>query len=307
MKQLYTLFIMLTIFIHKDGFAQGDKNFFYIGQEDFFSHNVKAYTLKSKKLYTSFDIDIRIYNYYLSPQELILFSVFQTSDKKNWIPLDSNQLQFLIDKQQLKTLYIEGIRSTGLNATNVSAVKTNTIVPVVKIDGKLCKPASLYFTEFFAVGSADLGKIFPNENLIFEIDTSSPTLSFSDFREQLHKVRNRTRLPDPAYDEESMQLNSSSKPRLFRSFTSEIEGMKAFHFWTYSNWGIVDGYNYLRGIDRLVYIPGKGIVGGAFDFFFSYKAKNGGDHRFREEYERKIVDYRISEKVLLAEELLSEQ
>ncbi len=36
----------------------------------------------------------------------------------------------------------------------------------------------------------------------------------------------------------------------------------------FDNWRAADFMAYYRGIDRFIYIPDKGIVGGSFDFLF---------------------------------------
>lgn len=38
-------------------------------------------------------------------------------------------------------------------------------------------------------------------------------------------------------------------------------------------WWAIDGYNVNRGIDRLIYIPNLGIVGGSYDFYFELKPR----------------------------------
>jgi len=47
-----------------------------------------------------------------------------------------------------------------------------------------------------------------------------------------------------------------------------------YQFWTYTNWHTHDHELEVdRGIDRFVYVPGKGIVGGSFDFYFYFYRK----------------------------------
>jgi len=48
----------------------------------------------------------------------------------------------------------------------------------------------------------------------------------------------------------------------------------AYQFWTYTNWHAhAHEYEIDRGIDRFVYLPGKGIIGGSFDFYFYFHRK----------------------------------
>jgi len=51
-------------------------------------------------------------------------------------------------------------------------------------------------------------------------------------------------------------------------------GEIGYQFWTYTNWHTHDHELEVdRGIDRYVYVPGKGIVGGSFDFYFYFYRK----------------------------------
>ncbi len=44
-----------------------------------------------------------------------------------------------------------------------------------------------------------------------------------------------------------------------------------YQFWTYIDWTQHEyNYDFERGIDRFVYAPEKGIIGGSFDFYFYY-------------------------------------
>ncbi|MEN5436510.1 hypothetical protein ABE545_22965 [Sphingobacterium faecium] len=48
----------------------------------------------------------------------------------------------------------------------------------------------------------------------------------------------------------------------------------AYQFWTYTNWHKHrHEFEFDRGIDRFVYLPGKGIIGGSFDFYFYFHRK----------------------------------
>ncbi|MEN5233942.1 hypothetical protein [Sphingobacterium faecium] len=46
----------------------------------------------------------------------------------------------------------------------------------------------------------------------------------------------------------------------------------AYQFWTYTNWH-EHRHKFDRGIDRFVYHPSKGIIGGSFDFYFYFHRK----------------------------------
>ncbi len=54
--------------------------------------------------------------------------------------------------------------------------------------------------------------------------------------------------------------------RLYLSKSYTLGKDSAYQFWTFCDWNRKDGRNLQRGIDRFVFIPGKGIVGSSFDF-----------------------------------------
>ncbi|WP_407482297.1 hypothetical protein [Elizabethkingia meningoseptica] len=86
--------------------------------------------------------------------------------------------------------------------------------------------------------------------------------------------------------------------RNYLSFKYTIKNENAYQFWTFDNWSVTDYYNTDRGIDRFVYIPGKGIVGGSYDFYFEFNNGKNPIIPFK-----KFWDNIINEKIMLAEEL----
>ena len=86
--------------------------------------------------------------------------------------------------------------------------------------------------------------------------------------------------------------------RYYHSKNYKIKNEDAYQFWTMNAWLVRDGYNTQRGIDRFVYIPEKGIIGGSYDFYFRFN--NGGDP---------VIPFKsfwnniLNEKVMIAEEL----
>lgn len=58
----------------------------------------------------------------------------------------------------------------------------------------------------------------------------------------------------------------------YQSKKIRIGEFEAYQYWTYTDWHEnTIGYEVERGIDRFVYVPDKGIVGGSFDFYFHRK------------------------------------
>jgi len=51
-------------------------------------------------------------------------------------------------------------------------------------------------------------------------------------------------------------------------------GILGYQFWTFTDWHTHDHeFEVDRGIDRFVYVPGRGIIGGSFDFYFYFNRK----------------------------------
>ena len=84
----------------------------------------------------------------------------------------------------------------------------------------------------------------------------------------------------------------------------KIKNQNAYQFWTFDGWWAIDGYNVNRGIDRLIYIPNLGIVGGSYDFYFELKPRAMYDNVIPLPVdEEKLWDNIINEKIMIAEEL----
>ncbi|MGJ1267026.1 hypothetical protein ACR78G_07540 [Sphingobacterium spiritivorum] len=65
--------------------------------------------------------------------------------------------------------------------------------------------------------------------------------------------------------------------RFYLSRKSRIKNMDAYQFWTFKpRYEVSHGESWEQGIDRFIYIPDKGIVGGSFDFYFYYHRQKLG-------------------------------
>jgi hypothetical protein len=100
-------------------------------------------------------------------------------------------------------------------------------------------------------------------------------------------------------------VKNTDIPYSLRNYLSKefsIKGNKAYQFWTFDGWWSVDGYNEHRGIDRFLYIPDKGIVGGSFDFYFRLKPKNSSNEHYIAS-NGLLWNNIINEKIMIAKEL----
>ena len=80
-----------------------------------------------------------------------------------------------------------------------------------------------------------------------------------------------------------------------------IKNYHAYQFWTLDEWWSQDGYNEHRGIDRFLYIPLEGIVGGSYDFYFRLKPKISSND-YKASSIEKLWDNIIHERIMIAEE-----
>ncbi|NGF57119.1 hypothetical protein G5B00_11400 [Parapedobacter sp. SGR-10] len=147
----------------------------------------------------------------------------------------------------------------------------NEINLVVERGGKYYA-AKNCLLQFFAIRN----RPDPFPNFYGTINTEQSPCSIKDMR-ALYKEKYKS-ISDFPLDSYETMYGSFDRIRDRREYLSKIfdyKGQKAYQFWTYTNWyqqGVF--YEVDRGIDRFVYIPEKGIVGGSFDFYFYFHRKD---------------------------------
>lgn len=98
--------------------------------------------------------------------------------------------------------------------------------------------------------------------------------------------------------------------RIWREYLSDtltIKGEKAYKFWTAGFMNVSHGPDFSRGIDRFIYMPSMGIVGGSYDFYFKSHYFHADTRPYpdqpnnlnEDEWRENVMD----EKLMLAEEL----
>ena len=281
---------------------------FIFSQEYFFLDSLKTeftineYTLETKDLY---DIhkNIEVFNVFIGKNDLLLLSVLPDLDEKilpgfdekgsNWIAIDSINLKNkIISNNKIRNLIF------NWKTENKPENKTLNYKFLKKINGQYYV-AKVCLTEFFSIS-----KLKPPLITSFgTINTDQEKVTIKEmqksFKEQLPNedfimdVRNNN------------HLRNIDNPFVFRNYLSKefnVNGFKAYQFWTFDGWWEHDGYNEYRGIDRFVYVPEKGIVGGSYDFYFRLKPKNSSNNYFTVSNE-KLWNNIINEKVIIAKEL----
>lgn len=94
--------------------------------------------------------------------------------------------------------------------------------------------------------------------------------------------------------------------REYLSRELEVNGEKAYQFWTFTDWRGQDNAKLHRGIDRFIYMPGRGIVAGSYDFHFLFVQNWIFEEKGRDRHTKtpdELWQNVLEEKVMLAEEL----
>ncbi|MFC3199489.1 hypothetical protein ACFOET_17840 [Parapedobacter deserti] len=256
-------------------------------------YRVNRYTLNTEELY-GVNHHIEMYNVWLS-NELVLFSVLPDfSQSGHWEKVDTSKLEGRIlskkdfNRDMRDRYLIDGSEKKSMGYALIKQVGDDFYA------SKNC------LLEYFNIRS------YPPElhTPYGTINTGQSKMTIKEMA-ALYK-RYYSDIPFPL--DIKQQPAMSDQLLLKREYLSkelEVNGEKAYQFWTFIDWSVSDGRNVQRGIDRFIYIPGKGIVGGSYDFYFAFRAKldfTPMENRYtisKEQWMQNILD----EKVMLAEEL----
>ncbi len=226
--------------------------------------------------------------------DLIVFSVLPNfSGKESWTSLDS------ISYREVSFGELLRLKDKSLSIVHVAPYFSrylNDIKLGVRKDGQV-KVADMCLLQFFAIRS------YPeNLNRPFgTIDTGQRTLTIREFEQEYKRSYPKDHFPMiPGALSINFEPLRMKREFLSRKFT--IKNEQAYQFWTFYDWSTRDGYETERGIDRFVYIPGKGIVGGSYDFYFkSPLPKEYPAHPRRNITMSQFIENIYEERVMLAE------
>ncbi|EFK56032.1 hypothetical protein ACFU8T_04665 [Sphingobacterium spiritivorum] len=270
-------------------------------------YDLHTYKLATKTLY-GIDNSVELYNIvYInniydkhedSEKNLILFSVLPNLEggSDNWkeISLDTIQSK-LLPIGKLKNLFQRNTMSIFSEKYGEKTKYFNEYKIVIKKEGKYFTPYNCLL-QFYAIRNRS--EIF--SNVYGTINTKLNPVTVSDFELIFESTYPKTYFPIYTLPNErhTATLDRLRDRREYLSKKWKLkDGSIAFQFWTYTDWHEPDFYyEYERGIDRFVYIPDKGIVGGSFDFYFYYHRQKLG---------MTTLDFKNNirkEKVMLAEE-----
>jgi len=200
-----------------------------------------------------------------------------------------------IDFHQLKKIYFANTFSYNNLKYGDTTKYWNDYKLVIKRQGKFYTSKTILL-EFYAVRNRP--EMF--NNLIGTININLPMYPIAKIKDIFEKTFKESEFPLFTLRENS-RSSRFDRLRDRKEFLSKkyiIKDTEAYQFWTYTDWHEdYKLYEYQRGVDRFVYLPGKGIVGGSYDFYFF---KN------RKQLKLTVADFiknMLEEKVMIADNL----
>ncbi|MEN5132671.1 hypothetical protein [Elizabethkingia anophelis] len=244
---------------------------------------VEEYTLYTEELY-NINEKVEVYNIFIDSKNILLLSVLpkleQQLSKAEYT--DYNKLAKTIDKSTIneninwKKIDYNLIKNNILSIGDINSLsseweiqnapdrKTFKYQLVKKIENDYYISENC-LTEFFTIANiqAPLISSYGTINIV------EPKVSIKQMEEVFRKQFSNVPFPLDIRERPGIRyLDVSFSIRNYFSKEYLIKGNKAYQFWTLDGWWNHDSLNEYRGIDRFVYIPGKGIVGGSYDFYF---------------------------------------
>lgn len=291
---------ILSIILCIPGFIYSQEYFLLDSlKKDF---KVNEYVLNTQDIY-NINKDINIYNIFVSENKILLLSVLPDLDEEilprmnekgqNWEVIGYDKIKNnLFSKNKIQNM----LQEWQLN----SSPENKTLkYKLVKKEGETYYVSKVCLTESFNI--TDL--TFPLISSYGTINVSEPKISIRQMREVFkNQIPNEEFIMDVRNNN---LLRKTDVPYSFRNYLSKeynVKGNKAYQFWTFDGWWVQDGYNEHRGIDRFLYIQGKGIVGGSYDFYFRFRPKTSSEKYFTIS-NNALWNNIINEKIMVAREV----
>ncbi len=245
------------------------------------------YKLNTKSLY-NIDREVRIFNLMTKVHTFIgkkgmyngqydynimLFSVLpDLAGTEDWVKINLDSIRSsIIDFTKLKELHKKNTLSYFNNIANETTKYFNDYKIIIKEGADYFMPKNCLL-QFYSVRNRP--QIFTN--VYCTINTQESTCNISEFEKIFKSAYPDS--PFPLYRMGENPLSFLEWARDRREYLSKKmvlrDGSKAYKFWTYIDWTQSENkYDYERGIDRFIYLPTKGIIGGSFDFYFYFNRK----------------------------------
>ncbi|KUY17770.1 hypothetical protein BAZ12_18080 [Elizabethkingia miricola] len=276
----------------------------------------KEYTLKTKDLY-GIDKKISIYNIFISNNKILLFSVLPQYDAKtyrteatdyekltkvisttkveNYNDQETDWEKIDYDKIKDKIKEVWNIESDIMSiwGWDITPEKKTFEYQIVKKLGKDYYAAKNCLTEVFNIETPK----YPIATPYGTINIIEPKVTIKEMLETFKKQYPKSIFPLDIWEKsQSRGGDGIYTVRNYLSKEYKVKNDNAYQFWTLDSWWSMHGDNHHRGIDRFVYIPEKGIIGGSYDFYF----RNPRGFRIADTVLWQNI---INEKVMIAEEL----
>lgn len=277
-KSYFWVFCFLLI-IHSTWGKSVNKHYVLLnGNADIEATTQSNFVLNTKSLY-KVDYDIEIYNFLFPENEdrnknLILFSVLpDLQTGKGWQEIkDQTIIEKLLD---LKSLQKELFK------------------PIFGINDSEYNNSQKYFGEYIAVKKKGKKYYFAPNTLLEKFTIVSFENTFPSVYGYLNLKQPKVELkwywqlfkksfpnePSPfEFDKKVVAPSYKFGCRLWKEYLSKevsTSAGTAYQFWTVGASNGADYYDWTKGINRFLYHPSKGIIGGSYDFYFRDYVGNG--------------------------------
>lgn len=262
---------------------------------------LNEYTLDTGEIY-NISKDINVYNVFVSETNILLLSVLPDLDEKilpkmhkkgsNWMMID-------YDKIKGKVFSRKDILNMAFDWKTNNVPKKKTLqYKLVKKENGSYYVSKMCLTEFFSI--ADFK--FPMISTYGTINISEQKVTIKQMEESFKRqIPDEDFIMDVRETDYKKNVDISYSVKNYLSKELSIKDNKAYQFWTFDGWWGDDGYNEYRGVDRFIYIPDKGIVGGSYDFYFRLKPKISSNGYYTATTEL-LWNNIINEKIMIAKE-----
>ncbi len=283
-----TYSLVMTVLIPT---IQGQTKYFVVDDTELNKAvHLQQYTLPTKALY-GIEKEVKIFNF-IYPYNTGYQSKDVLAEKKDYNLILFSILPDLQDRGDWQEVVLDSIQK---NIVSLGFLKQLFELNTMSIFDKKYGEKNMYFNEYKIVQKKG-SKYFAANNCLLQFYavrnrplvfsavfgtistqwTPLPVLTFEKiFRETFPKSEFPLyRIGDSPYSYHS----GFDRLRDRREYLSKSwrlpNGQTLYQFWTYTDWHVhLHEYEFNRGIDRFVYLPGKGIVGGSFDFYFYFHRK----------------------------------
>lgn len=276
--------ILFCLFSYFEGSSQIK---YFIYENDNKEFESSDYKLNTQSLY-KIDREVRIFNIMTKVHTFIgkkgiyngqhdynimLFSVLpDLSGTEDWVKINLDTIRSsIIDFAKLKELHKKNTLSYFNNIAKETTKYFNDYKIIIKEGSDYYMPKNCLL-QFYSVRNRP--QIFTN--VYGTINTQDSLYSILDFEKIFKSAYPDSPFPLFRMGEDPLSFLEWARDR--REYLSKKlvlkDSLTAYQFWTYVDWTEHDyKYDIERGIDRFVYLPSKGIIGGSFDFYFYLNRK----------------------------------